>query len=52
MSDSTKTTIYLTKAGHERLRRLKEDGHFGEMLDAYRFAFALAMRADFSLLLP
>ncbi|MBK8015247.1 MAG: hypothetical protein IPK20_00170 [Betaproteobacteria bacterium] len=30
---------------HPKLKRLKEDGHFREMLDAYRFgiAYALAM---------
>jgi hypothetical protein len=37
------TTIGLTKEGHDKLQRLKEDGYFAEMADAYRFAIALAL---------
>jgi Arc/MetJ-type ribon-helix-helix transcriptional regulator len=37
------TTVGLSKEGHEKLQRLKEDGYFGEMADAYRFAVALAL---------
>lgn len=40
---SEPTTIGLSKKGHTRLRRLKEEGHFAEMADAYRFAIALAL---------
>lgn len=36
-------TVGLGPHAHEALRRLKEDGVFGEMLDAYRFAVALAL---------
>lgn len=37
------TMIGLSEKMHSQLRRLKEDEHFGEMLDAYRFAIALAL---------
>lgn len=37
------TTVGLSSEGHDRLRRLKEDGYFAEMTDAYRFAVALAL---------
>lgn len=37
------TTVGLSSDGHDRLRRLKEDGYFAEMADAYRFAVALAL---------
>ena len=37
------TNIGLSELAHTRLRRLKEDGHFGEMVDAYRVAVALAL---------
>jgi hypothetical protein len=37
------TTVGLTNDGHDKLRRLKEDGHFAEMTDGYRFAIALAL---------
>jgi len=36
-------TIGLSAEGHARLKRLKEDGYFGEMRDAYKFAVALAL---------
>jgi Arc/MetJ-type ribon-helix-helix transcriptional regulator len=35
--------VGLSKDGHEKLLRLKEDGHFADMADAYRFAIALAI---------
>jgi hypothetical protein len=35
--------VGLSKEGHEKLLRLKEDGHFADMADAYRFAIALAI---------
>jgi len=35
--------VGLSKEAHEKLLRLKEDGHFGDMADAYRFAIALAI---------
>lgn len=41
--DSTRTTVGLTKESHETLKRLKEDGVFNEMIDAYRCAIALAI---------
>lgn len=37
------TTIGLSEHAHSRLGALKEDGHFAEMADAYRFAIALAL---------
>jgi len=37
------TTIGLSENMHTQLQRLKDDEHFGEMLDAYRFAIALAL---------
>lgn len=37
------TTIGLSELSHRKLKRLKEDGHFNEMADAYRFAIALAL---------
>ena len=40
------TTIGLSESSHRKLQRLKEDGYFGEMLDAYRFAIALALSQD------
>jgi hypothetical protein len=38
-----KVQIGLGDAAHGHLKRLKEDGHFGEMKDAYTFAVALAL---------
>ena len=43
MSDQNTITVGLTKSGRDKLRRLKENGHFSEMTDAYRFAVALAL---------
>ena len=36
-------TVGLTKAAHDKLKRLEDDGHFGELQDAYRFAISLAV---------
>lgn len=43
MAASEPTMIGLSEATHAKLQRLKEDGHFREMADAYRFAIGLAM---------
>lgn len=37
------TMIGLSEKSHAILKRLKEDGHFAEMADAYRFGIALAL---------
>ena len=37
-------TVGLTAASHEKLKRLKEENVFAEMIDAYRFAIGLAIR--------
>lgn len=37
------TMIGLGERTHPLLRRLKDDGHFAEMADAYRFGVALAL---------
>lgn len=37
------TMIGLSEEAHRQLQRLKEDGHFREMLDAYRFGIGLAL---------
>src|SRR5690349_13927632 len=37
------TILGLSERAHGKLQRLKEDGHFNEMSDAYRFAIALAL---------
>ena len=37
-------TVGLTPQGHLDLQRLKGDGVFSEMIDAYRFAIGLAVR--------
>ena len=37
------TSIGLSQATHQKLRRLKEDGHFDDMVDAYRFGIGLAI---------
>ncbi len=41
--DAEPTTIGLTDGAHKKLQRLREDRHFAEMADAYRFAIALAL---------
>lgn len=40
---SEPTMIGLSERTHTLLKRLKEDGHFSEMADAYRFGVALAL---------
>ena len=35
--------VGIGKSAHTKLQRLKEDEHFAEMLDAYRFAIGLAL---------
>src|SRR5438105_12361759 len=42
-SSSEPTQIGLSEKTHAKLRRLKEDEHFLEMVDAYRCAIALAL---------
>jgi hypothetical protein len=37
------TMIGVSDATHPKLKRLKDDGHFREMADAYRFAIGLAL---------
>jgi hypothetical protein len=37
------TMVGLSERTHGLLKRLKEDGHFAEMVDAYRFGVALAL---------
>src|ERR1700723_530362 len=37
------TTVGLSANGHTILGRLREDGYFAEMQDAYRFAIALGI---------
>lgn len=37
------TMIGLSEKSHSLLKRLKEDEHFAEMADAYRFGIALAL---------
>lgn len=43
MSTTEPTNVGLNQRTHQKLKRLKEDGHFGEMVDAYRCAIALAL---------
>jgi hypothetical protein len=43
MSISEPTMIGLSDSTHAKLKRLKEDGHFREMADAYRFRIGLAL---------
>lgn len=43
MSAPEPTMIGLSDSAHAKLTRLKEDGHFREMQDAYRFAIGLAL---------
>lgn len=40
---SEPTMIGLTEKTHSGLKRLKEDDHFNQMADAYRFGIALAL---------
>jgi hypothetical protein len=44
MSTSTEPTVIgLSERAHAKLKRLKEDEHFLEMVDAYRCGIALAL---------
>lgn len=43
MSIAEPTTIGLSEAAHEKLKRLQEEQHFRELLDGYRFAIGLAL---------
>ena len=43
MSISEPTMIGVAETTHGKLQRLKEDGHFREMADAYRFGSGLAL---------
>lgn len=43
MKISEPTMIGVSESTHGKLKRLKEDGHFKEMADAYRFAIGLAL---------
>jgi hypothetical protein len=44
MSTSTEPTVIgLSEKAHAKLKRLKEDEHFLEMVDAYRCGIALAL---------
>ena len=43
--DTSARTVGLSKVGRSRIQRLKENGHFAEQVDAYRFAIALALAA-------
>ncbi|MCW5673946.1 MAG: hypothetical protein KIT15_05145 [Xanthobacteraceae bacterium] len=43
MTVNEPTMIGLSEATHVKLKRLKEEGHFREMMDAYRFAIGLAL---------
>lgn len=43
MSGNEPTMIGVSERTHPLLKRLKDDGHFSEMADAYRFGVALAL---------
>ena len=43
MSVTEPTVTGVSEKTHAKLKRLKEDGHFREMADAYRFAIGLAL---------
>ena len=43
MSDTDLVNVGLSRDAHAIMSRLKEDGIFNEMADAYRFAVALAL---------
>lgn len=43
MTNPEPTMLGVSEATHSKLKRLKEDGHFKEMADAYRFAIGLAL---------
>lgn len=43
MRNPEPTQIGLSEKSHATLKRLKEDGHFSEMVDAYRFGIAFGL---------
>ena len=43
LRDDEPVNVGIAKTAHPKLQRLKEDGHFAEMVDAYRFAIGLAL---------
>jgi hypothetical protein len=43
MSETELVNVGLSKSAHAAMVRFKEDGLFNEMVDAYRFAVALAL---------
>jgi hypothetical protein len=43
MTTPEPTMIGLSEATHAKLKRLKDEGHFREMADAYRFGIGLAL---------
>lgn len=43
MTVSEPTMLGVSDTTHAKLKRLKEDGHFKEMADAYRFGIGLAL---------
>ena len=43
MTVSEPTMLGLSEVTHAKLKRLKEEGHFKEMADAYRFGIGLAL---------
>ena len=43
MSIAEPTTIGLSEGAHEKLKRLREEQHFRELQDGYRFAIGLAL---------
>ncbi|WP_027582029.1 hypothetical protein [Bradyrhizobium sp. Ai1a-2] len=43
MSITEPTMIGLSESTHLKLKRLKEEGHFREMVDGYRFGIGLAL---------
>lgn len=48
MTVAEPTMIGVSEATHGKLKQLKEDGHFREMADAYRFAIGLALAQGIS----
>jgi len=43
MSFDEPVTIGLSNGAHGKLQRMKEDGHFAELMDGYRLAIGLAL---------
>ena len=46
MTDKEPTTVGLTNATKQSLDRLKNEGYFNEMLDAYKFAVSYALACN------